>query len=450
MIRTPRLFSPPVLIGLAGGLGIALLIGHLLISRTPEVGLLEPVVAAPAERLENLKLRRGQTFGEILSNASIGWSDQNSLLMAFREQANPRRMREESRITLRWWPEGAGLRGVDVALNKDETVRLIRDGTGWTSDLIQTPIWIDTLYVSGAIESTLDGAIHANATLTEMSGPNRAWVVDMMDDVFQWQIDFSRQVREGDTYRFALERETRPDGTMRAGSHLISAEYVNQGMAYRAIWFDPNDDGDGTYYDEEGQSVRRAFLTKPLELGRISSVYSDSRLHPIHNIRRPHRGVDYAAATGTPIMTTGDGVVVFADWKGELGRLVEVRHPNGWVTRYGHMSSFGQGIRPGTRVRQGQVIGRVGATGGATGPHVHYEMRMRDGSPLNPLNLVLPAGDPVPTESWARWALESIERLTLLSTLEGPPIPLLRMAEEDAVPEAADSLSEQGGAEGRE
>ena len=186
MIRTPRLFSLPVLFGLAGGLGIAFLIGHLLISKTPEVGLLEPVVAAPAERLENLKLQRGQTFGEILSNANIGWSDQNSLLMAFREQANPRRMQEQSRITLRWWPEGAGLRGVDVALNKDETVRLLRDGTGWTSDLIQTPIWIDTLYVSGAITSTLDGAIHANVTLTDMSGPNRAWVVDMMDDVFQW------------------------------------------------------------------------------------------------------------------------------------------------------------------------------------------------------------------------------------------------------------------------
>ncbi|MBT8398307.1 MAG: M23 family metallopeptidase [Gemmatimonadetes bacterium] len=440
MIRTPRFFSPSVLIGLAGGLGIAFLIGHLLTSGIPEVGLLEPVAAAPAERLEQLKLRRGQTFGEILSNASIGWSDQNSLLMAFREQANPRRMRDESRITLRWLPGENVLRGVDVALNKDETVRLLRDGTGWTSDLIQTPIWVDTLFVSGAVQSTLDGAIHGNSILAEMSTPNRAWVVDMMDKVFQWQVDFSRQVREGDTYRFTLEREVRPDGTLRAG-HLISAEYVNEGTAYRAIWFDPNDDGSGTYYDENGKSVRRAFLMKPIPLSRISSRYSNARKHPILNTVRAHRGVDFAAPTGTPIQATSDGVVIYADWKGDLGNLVEIRAPNGWVSRYGHLSKYQQGVRVGTRVKQGQTIGYVGMTGLANGPHCHYELR-RNGRALDPLSINLPPGDPVPTSAWGRWALESGERLALLTTMDGPPIE--RFAEETE-PESEKATPEQGG-----
>jgi hypothetical protein len=238
MIRIPRPFSPTIFLGLAGVLGISLLIGHLVSSRPPEVGLLEPVVAAPAERLEMVSLQRGQTFGEVLSEADIGWSDQNSLLLAFREQANPRRMRTESRITLRWYPKQDVLRGVDVTLSKDETVRLVRDGAGWSSNLVRTPVWIDTLYVSGSVERTLSHSITGNPALADMPSPNREALVDRMDKVFQWQVDFSRQVREGDTYRLTFEREVRPDGSMRSGSHLIAAEYVNQGTAYRAIWFD--------------------------------------------------------------------------------------------------------------------------------------------------------------------------------------------------------------------
>jgi murein DD-endopeptidase MepM/ murein hydrolase activator NlpD len=132
--------------------------------------------------------------------------------------------------------------------------------------------------------------------------------------------------------------------------------------------------------------------------------------------------VDYAANTGTPVMATGDGVVIHAGWKGELGNCVEIRHANGWVTRYGHLSRFGSGIRSGTRVRQSQTIGYVGMTGTATGPHLHYEMRARDGSVKNPLHIDLPPGEPVPPGSWARWALETRGRLDLLGTLPGPPI----------------------------
>jgi murein DD-endopeptidase MepM/ murein hydrolase activator NlpD len=263
-----------------------------------------------------------------------------------------------------------------------------------------------------------------NPDLAEIHAGDRAEFIQWMDNVFQWQVDFSRQIRTGDTYRLAIERQVRPDGSVRDG-HIIAAEYVNQGTAYLAIWFDPNDDGSGTYYDELGRSVRRAFLRKPLEFRRISSRVNASRLHPIHRIRRPHNGVDYAANTGTPVMATGNGVVIYAGWKGELGNLVEIRHPNGWVTRYGHLSSFAAGIRPGTRVKQSQVVGRVGMTGGATGPHLHYEMRRGNGSVMDPLTLDLPPGDPVPEDSWSRWVLESRRRLQMLETLQGPPIAVL-------------------------
>jgi murein DD-endopeptidase MepM/ murein hydrolase activator NlpD len=142
--------------------------------------------------------------------------------------------------------------------------------------------------------------------------------------------------------------------------------------------------------------------------------------------------VDYAADAGTPIRATGDGVVIWADWKGELGNLVEIRHPNGWVTRYGHMSRYGAGIRPGTRVKQEQVIGYVGMTGGATGPHLHYEMRNSKGNVLDPLEVKLPPGDPVPSDAWAQWALESRQRFQMLDALEGPPIAILAQSPDAA------------------
>jgi murein DD-endopeptidase MepM/ murein hydrolase activator NlpD len=387
-----------------------------------------------------VQLQPGQTFGEVLQRADVGWSDQNSLLLAFREKGNPRRMQSGTRITLRWYPKEDGLRGVDVTLSRDETVRLLRDEAGWSSDLVRTPVWVDTLYVSGSVQDMLWNAVLDNPALAEVPSPDRSVIVDWMDKVFQWQVDFSRQVRKGDTYRIAFEREVRPDGTMRSG-HIIAAEFANQGTPYRAIWFDPNDDGNGTYYDEEGKSVRRAFLMKPIPLSRISSVYSNARLHPILNTVRAHRGVDFAAPTGTPIQATSDGVVIYADWKGDLGNLVEIRAPNGWVSRYGHMSRYGSGIRVGTRVKQGQTIGYVGSTGLANGPHCHYELR-RNGAALDPLSINLPPGDPVPTSSWGRWALESEERLTLLANLRGP---VVVRAEEDSNDDSFESPTVQGG-----
>jgi murein DD-endopeptidase MepM/ murein hydrolase activator NlpD len=423
---------------------LVLLVGSQIFSGTPDVGLLDPVVAAPAELVEEVRLGYGATFGGILQAASVGWSDQNALLMAFREQADPRRIREGTRITFRWLPDRERLRGVEVNLSGDETLHLTRDEVGWSSTLVHTPLRVDTLYVSGVVRSNLWNAVVDNGQVAHLKSPDRALLIHLMDKVFQWQVDFSRQVRTGDTYRFVVEGVFRPDGTVRDDlTHLIAAEFVNGGTAYRAIWFDPDQDGAGEFYDEDGTSVQKAFLLKPLEYRRISSGVNPNRLHPIHNYRRPHNGVDYAANTGTPIMATGDGVVIFTGWKGELGNLVEIRHANGWVTRYGHMRGFASGIRAGTRVRQSQIIGYVGATGGATGPHLHYEMRGSNGEVKNPQHIRLPPGEPVPAESRGRWALESLERLSMLGDLPGPPIALL--AEAPAPDPPTDARQAQGG-----
>lgn len=407
------------------------------------MGVVEAVYAPPAEIVRIFSLGRGQTFGGLLDGV-LSANEQASLLLAFREHASPRRMRAGIEISLRYLRDGDSLRGIDVAVSPDETVRLDRDELGWRSELIETPVYTDTLYVSGEIETVLWNAVVNSEMLAGLTFADRNELIDHLDRVFQWQVDFSRQIRSGDTYRFAFEREVRPDGSMRAG-RLLAAEFVNQGTAYHAIYFDPNGDGRGSYFDREGESVRRAFLLKPLAYRRISSRFSNSRYHPVLQTWRAHRGVDYAADAGTEIMATSDGVVIHRGWKGSFGNTVEIRHPNGFVTRYAHLRGFVSDVVLGTRVRQSDVIGYVGQTGLATGNHLHYEM-LRSGRQVDPLSVDLPAGDPVPSQDRVQWRSDMTARLDLLESIPraGPVRSAIAVAEPDApVAEEEEAVSEE-------
>ena len=407
--------------------------GALFVSAcgAPDAGMLDKVYAEPAERREVRILGPGETLGQILGE-SLDRRDQQAVLLAFQEQASPRRMRVDTEITLRFVGEDR-LRGVDVIVNPDETVRITRGPVEWNSSMIRTPTRIDTLLVSGAIEASLWTSLIENEGLVDMPYNDKGILVDELDKVFQWQLDFSRQIQPGDEFRVVFERQVRPDGSMRGG-HVVAAEFVNIGKSYRAVWFDPNGDGQGSYYDEEGNSVRRSFLLKPLSFRRISSRFSNGRAHPILNTVRAHRGVDYAADAGTPIMATADGVVQSRGALGGLGNAVVIAHANGFTTRYGHMSRFAAGVRVGSRVAQGDVIGYVGMTGLATGPHLHYEM-IRSGRHVDPLAVDLPNGDPVPSDAMDRWALELSPRMALLESVGLPSLARTVDAEVPAIPE---------------
>ncbi len=404
--------------GLVFGLGFVVA-GPPSFADVPDAGGLEPLYAAAAEDVEVETLSRGQTLGQLLSRAEIPHSDQQNLLLAFQEHASPQRIRIGTEVTLRWRRGDGWLRGVDVAVNPDEVVRIERHELGWNSSLIETPVWTDTVYVAGEIERDLWSAVVLNPDLSELPRGDRAQLIDLMDRIFQWQVDFSRQIRRGDHYRLAFERKVRPDGSMRE-SRVLAAELVNQNQPFHAIWFDMEGEGEGGYYDLDGDSVRRAFLTKPLEYRRISSGFNPNRFHPVLQERRPHIGVDYAAATGTPVMATGDGVITVRGRQGGYGNLVEIRHANGFMTRYAHLNGFASGQRSGQRVSQGQVIGYVGMTGMATGPHLHYEMH-RDGRPMDPLSVEIPAGEPIPPEDRQRWREARDVHFAMLETLPGAP-----------------------------
>ena len=409
-------------VALPAAAGMALVVAFgvaSLLGRVPDSGELDGVFALTPYREEVRQLSFGMTFGQILSDAGVGATEQQDILLAFREHHSPRRLRNGTEIRMRWHPDADFLDGMRVGLDKDNTLLLNRTPGGrWTSSMMVLPTTVDTVYAAGEITTDLWTAIIDDPILGEMPRGDRSDLIDRLDRVFQWRIDFFRSIRVGDTYRFVFEREKRPDGSMRSGT-LLAAELVNAGNPYYAILFDPDGDGQGTWYDLEGESVRRAFLMRPLAFSRISSRYTNSRFHPILRTWRAHRGVDYAANAGTPVEVTADGVIARRWWSDSYGRVIDVRHGNGFLTRYAHLQGFASGTAVGSRVRQGQTIGYVGMTGMATGAHLHYEMHV-GGRPVDPLAIELPANDPVPGDAFDRWILEKNERFALLMKVPGP------------------------------
>jgi murein DD-endopeptidase MepM/ murein hydrolase activator NlpD len=240
------------------------------------------------------------------------------------------------------------------------------------------------LMKSGEIRSSLFAA-------TDAAGLSDAVAIQIAD-IFSTDIDFHRDLRRGD--QFSVVYEIFYDGgePVRAG-RVLAAEFYNAGKLYRAVYFQYSE-SHGGYYTPDGRNIRKAFLRSPLEFSRISSGFS-MRFHPILRQWRAHNGIDYAAPTGTRVKATGDGVVEFAGrHAGGYGNLVVLRHQSKYTTWYGHLSGFAQGMRKGARVGQGDIIGYVGATGLATGPHLHYEFRINDVH-QNPLRVVLPAAPPI-------------------------------------------------------
>ncbi len=400
---------------MASSLAFVLFTGN----EVPTVGLVEPVFAAAPERVELRELNRDETLGDLLLDV-LDANDQYSFVLAFRERADPRRMRAGTEVAFRWLTaDPSYLRAVDVALDSDMTVRLTPTSGGWDSSVMTTPVVTDTVWAAGEIQSSLWEAVIGSEGLEHVDARDQAKLFLDLSDIFQWQVDFVRQIRPGDFFRFAYERAVRPDGTMRVG-HVLSAELVNRGTAYLAAWFDPNGDGSGTFYDENGNSVRLAFLRSPIQLRyRISSGFSNNRFHPVLQTWRAHRGVDFAAARGTPVQATGRGVVIERARQSTYGNTILIRHSNGWTTRYAHMNRFAARISVGSQVDQGDLIGYVGMTGLATGPHLHYEMRYY-GAPEDPLAIDLPPGDPVPSEQLEAWEAQSSARLGLLDRLPLP------------------------------
>ncbi|MFC3851301.1 M23 family metallopeptidase [Salinispirillum marinum] len=272
------------------------------------------------------------------------------------------------------------IEGIQVTLNDDATVA---DWEAFTNEPTRMTRW-----ASGTIDDSLFLAAR-DAGLSDTMTMNLA-------QLFGWDVDFALDIRQGDEFTVIYE-ELYVDGEYFGEGRILAASFVNQGNEFHAIRY-TDQRGVTEYYDAEGRSVRKAFLRTPLEFARISSHFNPNRRHPILNTIRAHRGTDYAAPTGTPIRAAGDGRVVEARYNGGYGNVVVLQHGQGIRTLYAHMSRFGNGVRSGVNVRQGQIIGYVGTTGASTGPHLHYEFLV-NGVHVNPVTVRLPDAQPVHSES---------------------------------------------------
>lgn len=238
-----------------------------------------------------------------------------------------------------------------------------------------------------------------------------------MADILSSKIDFLRDLRQGDQFRVVYETRSH-DGHYAGAGRVLALEFISEGKSHNAVWFDP-DGKHGSYYDFDGSNLKGAFLLTALKFTRISSTFG-MRMHPIHGRWIGHKGVDYAAPSGTPIHSVADGTVEFAGWQNGYGNIVVIKHFGKLSTAYGHQSAFAEGLRKGDKVAQGQVIGYVGQTGWATGPHLHYEFRIDD-QQVDPLSVDLPVArplDPNEAQQFAKAVAPYRAQIELLTQLQ--------------------------------
>ncbi|MXS82448.1 M23 family peptidase [Nitrosomonas oligotropha] len=333
-------------------------------------------------RQENI--RRGDTIAAILNRLDVSNQDSTDFLQAARGSRAMRQLKPGQTVYAQTTADGE-LLTLRYFFGNEEL--FLMEKTDDAFKMTEQPVELDTRIhmKSGEINSSLFAA-------TDNAGiPNN--IAMQLTEIFASEIDFYRDLRQGDRFTVVYETFANDNGKRAKTGRVLAAEFVNKGKSHQAIYFKASNGADG-YYTPEGESLRKAFLLSPLTFSRVSSGFTNARFHPILKEWRAHRGIDYAAPTGTPVKATASGIVAFSGSQKGYGNLVVLKHNGKYETAYGHLSRFASGMSKGKRISQGDVIGYVGSTGMATGPHLHYELRI-DGVQRDPTNVVLPSAPPI-------------------------------------------------------
>jgi len=351
----------------------------------------QPQVSSLGTKLEFV-VRRNDTLDGFFRQSDLSLNDLATIRDVPGVRASLDRLRPGDTIDLTH--QDGQVTSLSRRISETEILSVTRDGDGFASEIIATPVEIRSIRAHGSIDSSLFVAARAAGVSAEL-------VMQLATDIFGWKIDFALEIQPGDTFDLVYEQKYR-DGEYIGDGRILAADFTNEGKQYRALFFKSSDGKIDDYFGPDGRSMRRQFLRAPLDFTRISSNFNLRRRHPILNTIRAHKGVDYAAPTGTLIKAAGEGRVAFVGTKGGYGKAVILDHGSGITTLYGHMSRFASGLRQGQRVNQGQAIGYVGSTGAATGPHLHYEYRI-NGVHKNPRTVPLPDAKPIPDQYMAEF-----------------------------------------------
>ncbi|MBI3802634.1 MAG: M23 family metallopeptidase [Nitrospirae bacterium] len=364
-----------------------------------------PEAASPSSFLEPKRMVKEHTFktGDslfgVLSVLGVSHGEMLHIVQAAKKFYDLRKIipGQKIQVILEEAPLGVGM--LVYQIDPFRALKLERADGGFHA--IEEKITLDRDVVNrrGVITDTLFDSARRAGVPPEV-------VLDL-SDIFAWDVDFSTEIQEGDEFHIVYEVFKKAGEIVRTG-RVLAAEIVNQGNAYRAYYFSQAGEK-GDYFDEKGSSLKKAFLKSPLRYRYISSGFTTRRFHPVLKINRPHLGIDFAAPYGTPVMAASGGTVTFVGWNGGHGKAVIIQHRNGYSTLYGHLSAYGDGMRVGKRVDQGDVVGRVGSTGLSTGPHLHYTL-MKNGKPIDPKNADVVRGDPLPKAGQAQFT-ERVEEM---------------------------------------
>lgn len=332
------------------------------------------------DRWQTVRLRKGQTLSEVFAELGIPYSQLERVMQHPKIKPALRRMRPGTELAFNLPADGT-VRAMTITLD-DEPLELEFTGTALRERTIPQEVTTRTVVLSGNVGESLFAS-------ARKVGLGREQLRQLTDEMFKYDIDFDSDLDEDDRFSVVVDR-TWKNGQLAETGPVLAAAFTIDGKLKSA--FRHVRDGKPEYFTSDGRSLRRPFIRMPISYARLSSGFG-SRRHPVLGRMRMHKGVDYAARTGTPIMAAGDARVAFVGWKGGYGRTVILDHGGGRTTLYGHMSGFAR-IRPGQRISQGTVIGRVGSTGLATGPHLHYEFRL-NGVHRNPLSMTMPPPEPL-------------------------------------------------------
>jgi murein DD-endopeptidase MepM/ murein hydrolase activator NlpD len=355
--------------------------------------------ATPSWKLRFDTLGRGESLKSLLQRGGLTDTAAARALQAA-TSLDHRRIPAGMPVTIRSESADSTPSEVTLQLSVDRLLHLRRTGDVWSGEEENVPWAMDTIVVGGRIESNLYAAMEQSAKKDLPAGARQqlAW---SLADVYEYRVDMSRDLQQGDEFAVIAERSTAPTGATRIGK-VIAATFKLSGSSIDVVRFQ-SEAVTGEYFDTDGKSMRAAFLRNPLEFRRISGFFGVRR-HPILGDFRQHKGTDYAADAGTPVRAIGDGVVVRRGWGNGYGNVLEIRHRNGFVTRYGHLRGFASDIRVGSFVGIGKTVAYVGSTGLSTAPHLHFEVLV-NGKQRDPRSaLKATGGDPIPAAERSAFA----------------------------------------------
>ena len=388
---------------------------------TQENGAKHPLIES-LDTLEQIiyRIRRGDTLARILKPYGLSGEERELWFRSIRKHYSLRRLRTGKEIYLYFTKNGSNgagksngrhLKALELELGNDRVLTWKQGDQGIVFRRRERPYETEVKAVAGTItdslyESGVRLAIHPAGHL-----PVRG-------TIFAWDVNFHTDVRHGDSFKVLYKRRYRKGSNKNETFRILAAALINKGKKHLAFYIE-KENGTGNYYDLEGKSLARTFLRYPVEFSRISSTFSHVRIHPILKIKRPHRGVDFAARTGTPVRAVAEGRIAYAGWKrGGYGKFIEIQHGSVLKTYYAHLRGFARGIRKGTKIKKGQVIGYVGCTGRCTGSHLHFEL-YKNGKYTNPLKMMLPVRERI--EPALRNIFENAKQLFLTELSNSHP-----------------------------